>query len=58
MGCGGETETNMKSWMFYAQTGQLLDVIKAYTLAQAKALFLLEHPAYKGYLTEIDVKIK
>lgn len=48
----------MKSWMFYAHTGQLLDVIKAYTLVQAKALFLLEHPVYKGCLTEIHVEIK
>jgi hypothetical protein len=49
--------TTMKSWMFYAQTGQLLDVIKAYTLAQAKALFLLEHPVYRGQLAQIHVEI-
>jgi hypothetical protein len=48
----------MKSWMFYAQTGRLLAVIKACTLVQAKALFLLEHPVYKDHLAEIYVEIK
>lgn len=51
-------QKNMNSWMFYAQTGQLLDVIKAYTLVQAKALFLLEHPVYKGHWNEIHVEIE
>lgn len=48
----------MQHWMFYEQTGRLLDVIKAYTLSQAKALFLLEHPAFKDHLTEIHVEIE
>jgi hypothetical protein len=48
----------MKSWMFYAQTGRFLDVIKAHTLAQAKALFIMEHPAYKDHLAEIYVEMK
>ena len=48
----------MKSWMFYAQTGRFLDVIKAHTLVQAKALFLLEHAAFKNHLAEIYVEIK
>lgn len=47
----------MNSWMFYAQSGRLLAVIKAYTLVQAKALFLLEHAVYKGHLAEIHVEI-
>jgi hypothetical protein len=48
----------MKSWMFYAHTGRLLDVIKASTLVQATALFLLEHPVYKDHLAEIYVEIE
>jgi hypothetical protein len=47
----------MKVWMFYAQTGALLDVIRAYTLMQARALFLSEHPAYKDHVADLDVKI-
>ncbi len=47
----------MQLWMFYAPSGRLLDVIKAYTAVQAIALFILEHPVYKGHLAELRVEI-
>jgi len=43
--------------MFYARTGRLLDVIRAYALVQAKAMFLQEHPAYQDHLAEIYVEM-